>query len=49
MLASRIDDSVRVWALDIDDLIEIARQNITRSLTDEECRAYLHVESCPSG
>ena len=39
---------MRVWALDIDDLLEIARQNITRSLTDEECRQYLHVESCPA-
>ena len=40
MLASRNDDSVRIWALDIDDLIAIARQNITRSLTDEECRRH---------
>jgi WD40 repeat protein/DNA-binding SARP family transcriptional activator len=39
-------DGVRVWALDIDDLLEIARQNLTRSLTDEECRQYLHVGRC---
>jgi WD40 repeat protein len=38
---------VRIWALDIDDLLEIARQNVTRSLTDEECRQYLHLETCP--
>ena len=48
MLASRNDDSVRIWALDIDDLIAIAGQNVTRSLTDEECRQY-HVERCPGG
>ena len=28
--------------------LEIARHNVTRSLTDEECRQYLHVEACPS-
>jgi hypothetical protein len=40
---------VRIWALDIDDLLEIARQNVTRSLTDEECRLYLHTAACPDG
>jgi hypothetical protein len=47
MLASRNRDSVRIWALDIDDLIDIAGENVTRSLTDEECRQYLHVQVCP--
>jgi WD40 repeat protein len=37
---------VRVWALDIDDLLEIARREAGRSLTDEECRQYLHVDEC---
>jgi WD40 repeat protein len=46
MLASRAADGTRVWALDIDDLLEIARQNVTRSLSDEECRHYLHVAIC---
>jgi WD40 repeat protein len=46
LLASVDGITVRVWALDIDDLLEIARQNVTRSLTDEECRQYLHVEVC---
>ena len=49
MLASWADDGTRVWALDIDDLLEIARQNVTRSLSDEECRRYLHVAACPRG
>ncbi|HKA69804.1 MAG TPA: BTAD domain-containing putative transcriptional regulator [Actinomycetes bacterium] len=40
-------DGVRVWALDIDDLLEIARQQVTRSLTSEECRQYLHLDRCP--
>jgi len=39
---------VRVWALDIDDLLQIAERNVTRSLTDAECRQYLHLETCPT-
>jgi WD40 repeat protein len=39
---------IRVWALDLDDLIEIASEEVTRTLTDEECRQYLHAEQCPS-
>jgi WD40 repeat protein/DNA-binding SARP family transcriptional activator len=42
-------DGVRIWALDIDDLLEIARREAGRSLTDAECRLYLHVDRCPSG
>ena len=47
LASSSTCDGVRIWALDIDDLLEIARQNVTRSLTDEECRQYLHVDRCP--
>jgi serine/threonine protein kinase/WD40 repeat protein len=46
MLASSAADGMRVWALDIDDLLDIARGNVTRSLSDEECRRYLHVTAC---
>jgi WD40 repeat protein len=42
------DGVVRVWALDLDDLIEIAHDRLTRGLTDLECRQYLHLETCPS-
>jgi WD40 repeat protein len=37
------DGVVRVWALDLDDLIAIARQEVTRELIDDECRQYLHL------
>jgi WD40 repeat protein len=37
---------VRIWALAIDDLLRIARENVTRSLTDDECRRFLHVDRC---
>jgi WD40 repeat protein len=39
-------DGVRIWALDIDDLLEIARREVPRTLTDQECRQYLHVDHC---
>jgi len=41
-------EGVRIWALDIDDLLRIARQNVTRPLTDAECRQYLHEDRCPA-
>ena len=46
-LASTSCDGVRIWALDIDDLLEIARREVPRALTDEECRQYLHMDLCP--
>lgn len=47
-LASVSDDgTLRVWALDLDELVEVARSELTRTLTDDECRQYLHTERCP--
>ncbi len=40
---------VRVYVLPIEDLIALARERVTRGLTDEECQKYLHVDECPSG
>ncbi|HET6920685.1 MAG TPA: hypothetical protein VFI46_14645, partial [Jiangellaceae bacterium] len=40
------DGVVRVWALDLDDLLRIAGENVTRDVTQAECRQYLHVDSC---
>lgn len=39
---------VRVWALDPELLLQMARGRVTRSLTEEECRRYLQ-RSCPEG
>jgi WD40 repeat protein len=38
---------VRIWALDLDELIGIAKGKLTRGLTTPECREYLHVSRCP--
>jgi WD40 repeat protein len=37
---------VRIFALDLDDLIAIAKRNVTRVLTADECRQYLHGRGC---
>ena len=38
---------VRVWAIDLDDLVRLAEARLTRGLTDAECSAY-HFDECPS-
>ena len=32
---------------DIDELVRIGRSRVTRTLTDQECRTYLHLDTCP--
>jgi WD40 repeat protein len=44
--ASR-DGTARVYLLNIDELIKLAKSRVTRSLTTEECQKYLHMETCP--
>ena len=36
------------YPIPCEDAIEIAEARVTRGLTDEECRRYLHVPSCPA-
>ena len=38
-------DAVRVFLLDLDDLLALARQRVSRQLTPDECRKYLHQEA----
>ena len=47
MVAAQMLGLVSVWALDIDLLLDVAKRNVSRTLTDDECRRYLHVETCP--
>lgn len=46
-VASR-DGTNRIYLLRIEDLLELAGQRVTRSLTTDECQQYLHLESCPT-
>ncbi len=41
------DGSARVYVLPIEELIALASQRVSRSLTVEECAKYLHLEHCP--
>jgi WD40 repeat protein len=41
------DGVARVWALDLDDLMAIAEDKLTRGFTEAECREYLHRDACP--
>lgn len=42
------DGTARIYLLRIEDLIELAKQRVTRSLTAEECQQYLHTATCPA-
>ncbi len=38
---------VLVYVLLVDELVDIAESRLTRSLTEEECQEYLHMDACP--
>lgn len=38
---------IPIYLVRIEDLIALAKTRVTRSLTEEECNKYLHVEECP--
>jgi hypothetical protein len=42
------EGTVRVGALDLDDLLEIAHEKVTQTWTDDECRQFLHMDACPA-
>ncbi|MGH8946308.1 MAG: hypothetical protein ACRDVL_09165, partial [Acidimicrobiia bacterium] len=48
LAAISADGTAGVYALALEDLLDIARSRVTRSLTDDECRAYLQLEVCPA-
>jgi WD40 repeat protein/transcriptional regulator with XRE-family HTH domain len=41
------DGTIRTYTLALDELTALAEARLTRSLTDEECRKFLHEETCP--
>ncbi|HXQ32402.1 MAG TPA: hypothetical protein VN843_00135, partial [Anaerolineales bacterium] len=42
------DGTVRIHLLRMEDLVALAKKRVTRTLTTEECRQYLHIETCPT-
>ena len=47
LATASMDGTVRVYVLGAEELLELARGRVTRSLTTAECREYLHQEACP--
>jgi WD40 repeat protein len=39
---------VRLYAVELEQLVALAKSRVTRSLTTEECRLFLHLDQCPS-
>jgi WD40 repeat protein len=48
LASSAHDGAVWIWPLSLDRLLEVAREHLTKPLTDDECHRYLHVSRCPS-
>ncbi len=42
------DGTTRIYLLRIQDLIALAKSRLTRTWTVEECKTYLHADSCPA-
>ena len=42
------DGTTRVFVVQPDRLLTLARSRLTRSFTLEECQKYLHLEQCPA-
>jgi WD40 repeat protein/serine/threonine protein kinase/DNA-binding SARP family transcriptional activator len=41
------DGVARVYLLDRDELVALGESRVTRQLSDEECRQFLHLDVCP--
>jgi WD40 repeat protein len=47
LATSGADGTIRIYMLQLNDLIDLARSRMTRLLTDDECRMFLHEDYCP--
>jgi WD40 repeat protein len=41
------DHSVHVYPLELTELMTLAEQHVSRSLSNDECESYLHEQTCP--
>ena len=48
LLASQGCVGVRIWDLNMDRLLAIARSRVTRAFTPDECRQYFRTDPCPA-
>ena len=49
LASTGVDGTVRIWELDRAELVRIAEARLTRGLTDDECREFLHADRCDPG
>ena len=47
MVTGNADGTLRILALDPESLINLASSRLTRWFTPQECRKFLHQETCP--
>ena len=47
LASSGEDGIVQIYAMDIHDLLNLARSRVTRDLTPDECLRYFQSKSCP--
>jgi WD40 repeat protein len=47
LAAAGRDGALRLFALSTAELVSLGQTRVTRSLTEEECRRYLHLDACP--
>ena len=47
LVTGGFDGNGGFYVLAVDELVDIAKSRLTRSLTEEECQEYLHMGACP--
>ena len=47
LYTASVDGTNRVFLLDIEELMALARSRLTRDFTQEECQRFLHHDTCP--
>jgi WD40 repeat protein len=47
LVSASQDGTVQMYAMDIRDLMALARERVTAHPSEEGCKKYLHVDKCP--
>jgi WD40 repeat protein len=48
LVAATDSGLIRTYVMDIDQLIALAKAELTRQLSEQECQQYLHTKDCPA-
>ena len=48
LVTNALDNTLRSYILPMNELLPLAQSRLKRSFTLDECRRYLHVDSCPA-